>query len=165
VEVEVFQQEIENIYAAGGYCFVEFGPKNVLTNLVKEILSDKPHIAIAVNANHTQDSDKIFRQAVIQLRVAGLSLQNIDPYQVPTKTIEIPEQKVLSVRLNSTNITEKTQKTFAKALEDGSHISVVSPQPTVNENPVTLVNEKLEEAEIQPQDHERVIHSLESFIT
>ncbi|MFM6309767.1 MAG: beta-ketoacyl synthase N-terminal-like domain-containing protein, partial [Dolichospermum sp.] len=161
----LFQQEIENIYAAGGYCFVEFGPKNVLTNLVKEILSDKPHIAIAVNANHTQDSDKIFRQAVIQLRVAGLSLQNIDPYQVPTKTIEIPEQKVLSVRLNSTNITEKTQKTFAKALEDGSHISVVSPQPTVNENPVTLVNEKLEEAEIQPQDHERVIHSLESFIT
>jgi len=177
----LFQQEIENIYAAGGYCFVEFGPKNVLTNLVKEILSDKPHIAISVNANHTQDSDKILRQAIVQLQVAGLYLQNIDPYQVPTKITEVSQQKVLNVRLNSTNITEKTQKAFAKALENGSHISVVSPQPTVNEKPATSFNgndqpdsnekpvssfnKKLEEAEIQPQNYEKVIHSLENFIT
>jgi len=181
----LFQQEIENIYAAGGYCFVEFGPKNVLTNLVKEILSDKPHIAISVNANHTQDSDKILRQAIVQLQVAGLYLQNIDPYQVPTKITEVSQQKVLNVRLNSTNITEKTQKAFAKGLEHGSHISVVSPQPTVNEKPatsfnvndqpdsnldsnekpVTSFNKKLEEAEIQPQNYEKVIHSLENFIT
>ncbi len=177
----LFQQQIENIYAAGGYCFVEFGPKNVLTNLVKEILSDKPHIAIAVNASHTKDSDKILRQAIVQLQVAGLSLQNIDPYQVPTKITEIPQKQVLNVRLNSTNITEKTQKAFAKALENSPHISVVSPQPTVNEKPVTSFNgndqpesdersatssnEKLEQAEIQPQNYEKVIHSLENFIT
>jgi acyl transferase domain-containing protein len=177
----LFQQEIENIYAAGGYCFVEFGPKNVLTNLVKEILIDKPHIAISVNANHTQDSDKILRQAIVQLQVAGLYLQNIDPYQVPTKITEVSQQKVLNVKLNSTNITQKTQKAFAKALENGSHISVVSPQPTVNEKPatsfnvndqpdsnekpVTSFNKKLEEAEIQPQNYEKVIHSLENFIT
>lgn len=161
----LFQQEIENIYAAGGYCFVEFGPKNVLTNLVKEILSDKPHIAIAVNANHTQDSDKILRQAIVQLQVAGLYLQNIDPYQVSSKITEVPQQKVLNVRLNSTNITEKTQKAFAKALENGSQISFVSPQPTVNEKPVTSFNEKLEEAEIQAQNYEKVIDILENFIT
>ena len=34
----LFKQEIENIYGAGGYCFVEFGPKRVLSNLVKDIL-------------------------------------------------------------------------------------------------------------------------------
>ena len=193
----LFQQEIENIYAAGGYCFVEFGPKNILTNLVKEILTDKPHIAIALNANHTKNSDCILREAIIQLQVAGLSLENLDPYQVATKIPEVPQQKVLNVRLNSTNITEKTQKAFAKALENGHHVEVVSPQPTVNNKPPTSfngnkelqgdnkppnsfngkqelqgdnkptnsLNSKLEEIKIQPQNYEKVIHSLENFIT
>ena len=193
----LFQQEIENIYAAGGYCFVEFGPKNILTNLVKEILADKPHIAIALNANHTKNSDCTLREAIIQLQVAGLSLQNLDPYQVATKIPEVPQQKVLNVRLNSTNITEKTQKAFAKALENGHHVEVVSPQPTVNNKPPTSfngnkelqgdnkppnsfngkqelqgdnkptnsLNSKLEEIKIQPQNYEKVIHSLENFIT
>jgi acyl transferase domain-containing protein/acyl carrier protein len=193
----LFQQEIENIYAAGGYCFVEFGPKNILTNLVKEILADKPHIAIALNANHTKNSDCTLREAIIQLQVAGLSLENLDPYQVATKIPEVPQQKVLNVRLNSTNITEKTQKAFAKALENGHHVEVVSPQPTVNNKPPTSfngnkelqgdnkppnsfngkqelqgdnkptnsLNSKLEEIKIQPQNYEKVIHSLENFIT
>jgi acyl transferase domain-containing protein/acyl carrier protein len=185
----LFQQEIENIYAAGGYCFVEFGPKNVLTNLVKEILNDQPHIAIAVNANHTKNSDKTLRQAIVQLQVAGLSLQNLDPYQVVTKIPEISQQKVLNVRLNSTNITERTQKVFAKALENGHHVGVISSQPTINENhqpqgndkpptsfngnhqpqdnekPPTSLNGKLEQVEIHPQNSEKVIHSLENFIT
>ncbi|MFN8950332.1 MAG: SDR family NAD(P)-dependent oxidoreductase [Aphanizomenon sp.] len=193
----LFQQEIENIYAAGGYCFVEFGPKNILTNLVKEILTDKPHIAIALNANHTKNSDCTLREAIIQLQVAGLSLENLDPYQVATKIPEVPQQKVLNVRLNSTNITEKTQKAFAKALENGHHVEVVSPQPTVNNKPPTSfngnkelqgndkpqtsfngkqelqgdntptnsLNSKLEEIKIQPQNYEKVIHSLENFIT
>ncbi|MEI6442263.1 MAG: SDR family NAD(P)-dependent oxidoreductase [Nostocales cyanobacterium ELA583] len=208
----LFQQEIENIYAAGGYCFVEFGPKNVLTNLVKEILHDQPHIAIAVNVNHTKNSDRTLREAIVQLQVAGLYLQNLDPYQVATKIPEVPQQKVLNVRLNSTNITERTQKAFAKALENGHHVEMVSSQATVSENHLTLINGnnqlqgndkpptsfnknhqsqgndkpptsfnknhqsqgndnqptslngKLEQVEIQPQNYEKVIHSLENFI-
>jgi polyketide-type polyunsaturated fatty acid synthase PfaA len=177
----LFQQEIENIYAAGGYCFVEVGPKNVLTNLVKEILSEKPHIAIAVNPHHSKNSDRTLREAIIQLQVAGLSLQNLDPYQVATKIPETPTKKVLNVRLNSTNIAEKTQKAFAKALENGHQIEIVTPPPTVtdnspisfdenyqpqtNEKPPTSPNGKLEQIEIQPENYEKVIHSLENFIT
>ncbi|WP_096671632.1 type I polyketide synthase [Dolichospermum compactum] len=209
----LFQQEIENIYAAGGYYFVEFGPKNVLTNLVKDILSDKPHLAIAVNPSHTKNSDKTLRQAIVQLQVAGLYLQNLDPYQVATKIPEVPAKKVLNVRLNSTNITERTEKEFAKALENGHHVRVLSPEPTINENhptsfnenhqpqgnkkpttsfnenhqsqgnkkPTTSFNEnhqsqgnndhptslngKLEQVEIQPDNHGKVIHNLEKIIT
>jgi acyl transferase domain-containing protein len=144
----LFQQEIENIYAAGGYCFVEFGPKNVLTNLVKEILSDKPHIAIAVNANHIKNSDRTLREAIVQLQVAGLSLQNLDPYQVATKIPEIPSKKVLNVRLNSTNITEKTQKSFAKSLENGHVIS--SPIPVKNNPPTSFDGNNQSEAKQKP---------------
>ncbi|MBE3045427.1 acyltransferase domain-containing protein, partial [Candidatus Bathyarchaeota archaeon] len=41
-----FKDEIEAIYSQGGSIFVEFGPKNVLTNLVKNILEGKPHSAV-----------------------------------------------------------------------------------------------------------------------
>ncbi|MFM7364575.1 MAG: SDR family NAD(P)-dependent oxidoreductase [Cuspidothrix sp.] len=170
----LFQQEIENIYAAGGRCFVEFGPKNVLTNLVKEILHDQPHIAIAINPNSSKNSDRILREAIVQLQVTGLSLQNLDPYQVPTHLPETnPQQKVLNVRLNSTNINERTQKAFAKALENGHSVTVASLPPTVNENhqsqnndkPPTSFNGQLEKVEIQPQNYENIIHGLENFIT
>jgi polyketide-type polyunsaturated fatty acid synthase PfaA len=76
-----FCDEIENIYTAGGDIFIEFGPKNVITNLVKNILADRPHIAIALNPNRKQDSDRQLREAVVHLRVAGLPLQDLDPYQ------------------------------------------------------------------------------------
>ncbi|MGM3309238.1 SDR family NAD(P)-dependent oxidoreductase [Anabaena sp. WFMT] len=123
----LFQQEIENIYADGGYCFIEFGPKNVLTNLVKDILNDKPHIAVALNGNHTKNSDLVLREAIIQLRVAGLPLKNLDPYQIETKITQVDQKKVLNVRLNSTNITDKAKKAFAQALENGHQINTVSP--------------------------------------
>ena len=44
-----FKDEIENIYNAGGKIFVELGSKSILTNLVKNILTDKPHVAVALN--------------------------------------------------------------------------------------------------------------------
>ncbi len=77
----LFRRQIENIYAAGGRVFVEIGPRSILTHLVENILMGKPHIAIALNASRRRDSDRQFRDAVMQLRVAGLDLGNIDPYQ------------------------------------------------------------------------------------
>ncbi len=50
-----FVQQIENIYAQGGYCFVEIGPRQILTNLVKQILGDRPHLAIALNPSRQKD--------------------------------------------------------------------------------------------------------------
>ncbi|QKQ74166.1 type I polyketide synthase [Nostoc sp. TCL240-02] len=123
----LFKQEIENIYAEGGYCFIEFGPRSVLTNLVKDILGDRPHLAVALNASHLKDSDRTLRQAVLQLRVAGLPLQNLDPYQLEYKIPEASPNKVLNVRLNSTNyVSDKTKQSFEKAMQNGHEV-----KPTV----------------------------------
>ncbi len=127
----LFKQEIENIYAEGGYCFIEFGPRNVLTNLVKDILSDRPHLAVALNTNSSQDSDRTLRTAIVQLRVAGLPLQNIDPYQPEPKIPEVTTNKVLNIRLDSTNyVSEKTKQSFAKALQNGHQVKL-TPTPSV----------------------------------
>ncbi|WP_041233456.1 type I polyketide synthase [Cylindrospermum stagnale] len=139
----LFRQEIENIYAEGGYCFIEFGPKNILTNLVKDILKDKPHLAVALNGNPTKNSDglrparsdrqprvgddRTLREAVVQLRVAGIPLSNLDPYQVEHKIPEVPKHKLLNVRLNSTNyVSEKTKQSFEKALNNGIRVDLKS---------------------------------------
>ncbi|MBG1259424.1 type I polyketide synthase [Nostoc commune] len=119
----LFEQEIENLYAAGGYCFVEIGPRQILTNFVKTTLGDRPHLAIALNPSREKDSDLQMRQAVMQLRIAGLSLQDIDPYQFEPQTTEVAKGSKVSITLNGSNyVSEKTKATFEKALQDGHKI-------------------------------------------
>ncbi len=128
-----FQREIETIYGEGGYCFIEFGPKATLTNLVKEILGDSPHIAVALNASSQQDSDRQLREAVLQLKVAGLALGSIDPYPLvlPPKAIAKPK-KALNVRLSASNyVSEKAKQTFEKALQNGQSETAISPPEVV----------------------------------
>jgi len=132
----LFQQQIENIYAAGGYCFVEFGPRNVLTNLVKEILTDKPHLAIALNPNHHKNSDRSLRESVVQLRVAGLPLKNLDPYQAQIPGItshnlpKNPAKISLNVKLNGSNLGKKAEAAFSQALVKGDQVSLQPVEQT-----------------------------------
>ncbi len=113
-----FSQEIENIYNAGGSVFVEFGPRNVLTNLVKDILGSRPHIAIALNGSRQKDSDHQFRDGIVQLLVLGLDLKNIDPYEKAVDTT--PKKKGMSYQLNGANyVSDKTSDAYSQALSDG----------------------------------------------
>ncbi len=142
----MFKQEIENIYAAGGYCFVEFGPRRILTNLVKDILGDRPHLTISLNPSTQKNSDRSLREAAVQLRVVGLSLKNLDPYQVEPALPPVQKKKALNVRLNGMNyVSEKTKNAFPEALQNGHKVSlpvtstpefsqVVATTPAVKEN-------------------------------
>ena len=125
----LFKQEIENIYAAGGTCFVEFGPRRILTNLVKDILGDRPHITVSLNPSTQKNSDRSLREAVVQLRVIGLALNNLDPYQLPQTLPPIETKKTLNVRLNGINYrSEKTKNAFALALQDGYKVTLPTPE-------------------------------------
>ena len=117
-----FKNQIENIHAAGGRIFVEFGPKGVLTNLVKNILKEKDHTAIAINANAKKDSDLQFRQAVAQLQVLGVSLNNVDPYKKDTPIL--PPKTKLNVDLGGNNyVSPKTQKAYTDVMNNGFQVS------------------------------------------
>ena len=130
----LFKQEIEAIYAQGGTCFIEFGPKNVLTNLVHNILAEKPHLAIAVNPNPKGDSDRQLREAFIQLRIAGLDLHPIDPYQMPPRVAQPVKKSKVAVTLNGgLYTTEKTRSAFEQALNDGWKISSAAPLPLADQ--------------------------------
>ncbi|MCL4561263.1 MAG: phosphopantetheine-binding protein [Chloroflexi bacterium] len=119
----LWKDEIEAIYAEGGFYFIEFGPKNVLTNLVKNILAGKPHFAIALNGNPSGDSDRQLREAVLQLRVAGLALGDVDPFQRLPRPAPAKKKSPVTVKLNGGYyITEKTQQAFENALKEGGHL-------------------------------------------
>ncbi|MEO0755755.1 MAG: beta-ketoacyl synthase N-terminal-like domain-containing protein [Cyanobacteria bacterium J06648_16] len=123
-----FKQAIENIYAAGGRCFIEFGPRQVLTKLVKDILSDRPHLAIALNASRHEESDRQLRKAAMQLRVAGLPLKTIDPYQRPV--LPTPTTGKLTVQLNGASyVSEKTQQAFEQALNKEATVQQLNFSP------------------------------------
>ena len=119
----LFKQEIENIYGAGGYCFVEFGPKRVLSNLVKDTLGDRPHLTISLNPSSSKNSDRSLREAAVQLRVIGMNLSNLDPYQLPAVLPPISTKKTLSVKLTGINyVSDKTRNAFQEALADGHQV-------------------------------------------
>ncbi|RUR88086.1 beta-ketoacyl synthase N-terminal-like domain-containing protein [Anabaena sp. FACHB-709] len=142
----LFKQEIENIYAAGGHCFVEFGPKRILTNLVKDILGDRPHITVSLNPSTQKNSDRSLREAAVQMRVIGMQLHNLDPYQAPPALPPAETKKGLNVTLRGINYrSEKTKKAWEDAMNDGFKVSLPSAPtvtvPPVISEPVTPVKE------------------------
>ncbi len=68
-----FVTQIEVMYASGVRTFVEVGAKNVLSNLVKQILGDKPHRCIALDADGGRL--KGLQYAIAQLVVCTPSLK------------------------------------------------------------------------------------------
>jgi acyl transferase domain-containing protein len=115
----LFQNMIENIYAAGGTIFVEVGPRNILTLLVKEILGEKPHLAVALNPSRHKDSDQQFHEGIAQLRVSGLPLKWVDQYLAVPATFKQKRDKGITVTLNAKNyVSDKTQQNFEKALNE-----------------------------------------------
>ncbi len=138
----LFKQEIEHIYADGGYCFVEFGPRRILTNLVKDILGDRPHLAIALNSSPRKDSDYCLREAVIQLRVAGIILKNLDPYQVPDVVKSTENKKGLNIKLSGSNyVSEKTKQRWEKAISEPHQAEIKASKPVevaVKSNTATI---------------------------
>jgi len=125
-----FKDEIESIYAAGGRVFIEFGPKNVLTSLVRNILEGKPHFAVALNASPKKDSDRQFREAVAQLCVLGLDLRLFDPYAARPRAASAGKKSAISVKLNGgLYVTEKTRTAFEKAAAEKTTLSQLKTVP------------------------------------
>ena len=136
-----FKAEIENIYQSGGRIFVEFGSKNILTRLVDNILGDRPHIAVCLHEERKDDfstnkfkGDRQLQEAIIHLKVVGLSLSNIvsDEKQPAEKS----NKPGLTIKLNGANyVSESTQRAFLDRLRSNTNINTniqENAQPKLN---------------------------------
>jgi acyl transferase domain-containing protein len=72
-----FIEEIKNMFNDGAKVFIEIGPGNVLTNLVKQILGEEEYIAIASNIKTSTDTSQILN-VLSQLIAEGFEV-NLSP--------------------------------------------------------------------------------------
>ncbi|MEK6214898.1 MAG: acyltransferase domain-containing protein, partial [Vibrio fluvialis] len=130
LESVYFAEEIENLYLEGGRIFVEFGPKNVLTLLVDNILKDKTDVTtIAVNGNPNKSADEQMRLAAVQMSVLGLKLDNLDPYSAVQRPLKARKLSPLAMKLSGASyVSPKTKKIFDDALTDGWQIKQTRAQ-------------------------------------
>ncbi len=69
-----FADEIEAMYAAGARLFVEVGPRNVLTGLTRQILGERPHLAVTLDMPGRPGLTQL-QHALGQLAVHGVPVQ------------------------------------------------------------------------------------------
>ncbi|WP_298774840.1 type I polyketide synthase, partial [uncultured Shewanella sp.] len=147
-----FSQQIEAMYHAGARVFVEFGPKNTLQKLVLETLADKKDECCVVSINpkasfhHHQNSDQQLRQAAIEMAVAGITLETLDPYQAPTRQ---PEKVTpMTIKLSATNhISQATEDKMAQSLSTGKISPEIQIRDRIIEKEKVVEVEKLIEVE------------------
>jgi acyl transferase domain-containing protein/NAD(P)H-dependent flavin oxidoreductase YrpB (nitropropane dioxygenase family)/NAD(P)-dependent dehydrogenase (short-subunit alcohol dehydrogenase family) len=70
-----FADQIEAMYAAGARVFVEAGPGQVLSDLVRRILGDRPHTAIAVDTGGGSSLTS-FLEALARLAALGVAIDD-----------------------------------------------------------------------------------------
>ena len=129
-----FVTALDSMRQDGCTVFVEFGPKQVLTSLVRRTLGDDV-VAIATDGGPLGDSDLSLKRTAVQLAVLGLALHGINRYRdVPPAPVE---RRGMSVSLSAPEYTpEQRRRAYADALADGYRVSPVTtpaastPEPT-----------------------------------
>ncbi|WP_261558577.1 beta-ketoacyl synthase N-terminal-like domain-containing protein, partial [Frankia tisae] len=123
-----FVDAVRAAHAAGCDIFVEFGPKQVLTRLVRQILPDADVVAIPTDAGPLGNSDVALKQAAVQLAVLGVELAGINRHQaVPLEAIPA---KGPTVTLSAPEYTPAARKAaYAAALSDGYRITAAAAVP------------------------------------
>jgi acyl transferase domain-containing protein/NAD(P)-dependent dehydrogenase (short-subunit alcohol dehydrogenase family) len=135
----LFKDEIEQLYNDHARIFVEFGPKGILTNLVKKILNGREFIAIAINPSEEKGSEYQFKDAVIKMKIAGLPVAEPDVFKIPAQKNIVADK--LNVVLSGANYQsgeaikyynegfEKVKKLKAAVETTYTHETVSSQQP------------------------------------
>ena len=148
----LWKDEIESIFKAGGYFFIECGPKNILTNLVDNILAGQPHVAVAMNTSPKKDSDRQFREAAVKLKVAGLDLGVVDPFSA-NQPAPVRKHSAVTVKLGAgLFVSEKTRLGFEKALNDGFKLTL----PAAPAQALATIEEKAEPVVAAPKPVEKL---------
>jgi len=154
-----FRTEIETIHRHGGRVFVECGPGAVLTGLVGNILAGEPHLAIALNPGKAGNDDRLLRESYVELRVAGVTIGDLDPYQsLPEVTVR---KRGPIVRLNGAPyVSETTRAAFESALQQTAGPMVSDHQSKrVLEQTVTLTGDTSSLA------HQRYLDNMANYST
>ena len=128
-----FVDALEDMRADGCTVFVEFGPKQVLTQLVRRTLDDVV-IAIPTDAGPLGDSDASLKQAAVQLAVLGAPISGINRGEAPDFEEVLPTGMTVPISAPE-HVPNERRTAYQDALTDGFQVSPLinddnKPQPS-----------------------------------
>ncbi|MGQ4599373.1 SDR family NAD(P)-dependent oxidoreductase [Nocardia sp. R6R-6] len=114
--------------AAGCTVFVEFGPKQVLTSLVRRTLGDDV-IVIATDSGPIGNSDLALTRAAVRLAVLGFGLNGINRHAAAGPEA-VAADRAMTVTMSAPEYVPETRRTaYADALADEYRLSVLAAAP------------------------------------
>ncbi|WP_129125509.1 type I polyketide synthase [Geomonas oryzae] len=106
-----FVAEIEAMYAAGVTTFVEVGPGNRLTGLAQAILSERPHLAVALDASSGKRSGIAdLARVLAQLSVLGYGVNLALWDEGHRPALATGKKPALSIPISGANYVKPKQK-------------------------------------------------------
>ncbi|MBY8857354.1 SDR family NAD(P)-dependent oxidoreductase [Nocardia sp. CA2R105] len=125
-----FASALSAMRAAGCNVFVEFGPKQILTSLVRRTLGDEV-IAIATDSGPIGDGDLTLKRAAVRLAVLGFDIRGINRYAAPAPAAA--PKRGMTVTLSAPEYVPDTRRAaHAAVLGDGYLVTAAAaPQPVV----------------------------------
>ncbi|MDT9682378.1 beta-ketoacyl synthase N-terminal-like domain-containing protein [Streptomyces sp. TRM76323] len=111
-----FAARLEQMYADGIRVFVECGPGQTLTGLVRRTLGDRGVETIACDAGPRADSCAALQQAALRLAVLGLPLTGFDRYARPTTAARPTPSKLARVLDGPNFATVRLQQRYEQQL-------------------------------------------------
>ncbi|MGW4352072.1 SDR family NAD(P)-dependent oxidoreductase [Nocardia sp. NPDC004582] len=169
-----FVEAVRAMRADGITVFVEFGPKQVLTGLVRTILADTDTIAVPTDSGPLGDSDLALKQAAVQLAVLGVELDGINRYDAPTPPE--PARKGMTVSLSAPEyISPARRAAYQDGLTDGFRVAAAATatepapapaysngavaHPIQEETPMTVHPQARNRSEDDPAAQHLALHS------
>ncbi|HWO66855.1 MAG TPA: SDR family NAD(P)-dependent oxidoreductase, partial [Umezawaea sp.] len=117
-----FMDGLRAMRADGCTVFVEFGPKQVLTQLVRAVLPDAEVVAIPTDGGPLGDGDATLKLAAVRLAVLGLHITGINRHDAPA-----PEPRAtgsMTIMLNGAEyVSDERKAAYRAAVEDGFVVS------------------------------------------
>jgi acyl transferase domain-containing protein len=111
-----FVDVLTEMWADGITVFLEFGPRQILTERVRDALGDEVY-AIATDAGPDADSDVVLKRAAVHLAVLGVPLAGINRHTEPA--VGKAAAAGMSVTLSATEyVPEQRRAAYRAALDD-----------------------------------------------
>ncbi|WP_103546088.1 type I polyketide synthase [Streptomyces sp. SM1] len=119
-----FAPRLTQMYDDGFRVFVEFGPKSVLSGLVRQTLADRQDVVVlSADSGPGGDGDRPLKQLAAQLLVLGLSLTQCNRYSADFESA-LPVEG-MTIPLNGVNyVPEARREAYQQSLENGYTIEV-----------------------------------------
>ncbi|WP_216311735.1 type I polyketide synthase, partial [Streptomyces nanshensis] len=118
-----FVAAVRSMHADGVTAFVEFGPRQILTGLVRGILPEADVVTVPTDAGPLGDSDAALKKAAVQLVVLGVELSGINRYEAPRPAE--PEPAGMTVTLSAPEyVSPAREAAYREGLTDGFRVSL-----------------------------------------